>query len=101
MLDKIIEKIDFKWWTSLEAQQKLTVMMALMILALCFVCGFLFLDNGKIRTAKNIEISRYQAKAEACMESTILYLQEKDRQFYQLLIKQKEINSKQNENVDD
>ena len=110
MLDKLIDKIDFKWWISLEAQQKLTVLMALMILGLSFIVGFLFLESEErinsvraemnlMRIEKNVEISKERAKAESCQAQSILYLQEKDRQFYELLTRQEEINRKLNENA--
>ena len=108
MLEKIIEKIDFKWWTSLEAQQKLTVGMAIIIFALAGINLLQFRSAEKskdsndaryenLRLSKNIEIASEKAGKEACYESQILYLQENEKRYQELFFKTQNLKQRLNE----
>ena len=108
MLDKIIEKIDFKWWSSLEAQQKLTVGMAMIIVSSFGMNIYLFMVNEKNQMyadsrfekkvlEKNIEIATESARADACYESQIIYLKENEKRYQELFFRMQDIKQKVNE----
>lgn len=90
MLEKIIDKIDLKWWSSLEAQQKLTVGMSIIIVALFFI---IIMQEQQ----KNTEIARQQARADACYESQVIYVKEKERFSQEMLFRYLELNKKTDE----
>lgn len=97
MLEKIIDKIDFKWWSSLEAQQKLTVGMSIIIVALFFIIILQEGQKSEIRSEKNVEIARQQARADACYESQVIYVKEKEKFSQEMLFRYLELNKKTNE----
>lgn len=108
MFDKIIEKIDFKWWTSLEAQQKLTVGMAVIIFLSFWMNVYLFvkIEKNKIYSdlqlekkelEDNIEIAKEKARADACFDSQIIYLKENEKRYQELFFKMQDFKDKYNE----
>ncbi len=97
MYEKIIDKIDFKWWSSLEAQQKLTVGMSIIIVALFFIIIMQEQQKTTIRSDKNTEIARQQARADACYESQVIYVKEKEKFSQEMLFRYLELNKKTNE----
>lgn len=108
MINQILKQFDLKWWTSLEAQQKLTVGMALIIFALCGVCAILYRSNEKnkieafarheeMRLSKNIEIASEKARGDACYESQLLYLKENEQRYQELFFNYQRIKNKIND----
>ena len=112
MNENIKFNIDLKWWSSIEAQQKLTVGMAIIILALSGACLLLFRANEKniieaaarfenLRLSKNVEIAAEKASKESCWESQILYLKENEKRYQELFFKTQNLNNKFYENTND
>lgn len=86
--------------------------MAVIILALCGTCAYLFKSNEKnkidaevryenLRQQKNIEIAKEKARGDACYESQILYLQVNEEKWKELFFETDRLKQKINENNTD
>lgn len=109
MISNILEKFDLKWWTSLEAQQKLTVGMAVIIFGLCGVSVILYRSNERnkllgsareveIRNNCNIRVEKEKDRADSIYESYLFYVQENERRFQDIFFEFKRLETRVYEN---
>ena len=71
--------------------------MSVIIVALCWVVVRQENSKDKLRLDKNMQIAREQARADACYESQVLYVKEKEKFSQEMLFKYLELNKKVNE----
>lgn len=97
MVKELLKDFSLKWWSSLEAQQKLTVGMAVIIIILVVVIGAQEGQKEDIRKEGYLEASKQQARADACYESQMIYIIEKEKISQDMLFKYIELKQKANE----
>jgi len=71
--------------------------MSVIIVALCWVVVRQENSKDQLRVTKDIQIAREQARADACYESQVLYVKEKEKFSQEMLFKYLELNKKVNE----
>ncbi|HUI32004.1 MAG TPA: hypothetical protein VLY84_00175 [Dysgonamonadaceae bacterium] len=112
MFEKIlalIQKLDLKWWVSLQAQQMLTILMSVLIIVFFGTSVLLFVQNqaikeaterkiNEVRLIKNAELSIERSKTEACTESKFKILEKYELLFFETERVKKEIKSRNHEN---
>lgn len=102
MLEKIlsiIQSLDLKGWSSLKAQQRLTIFMAVAIIVFFSTSVMLFIQNQTVRDTKNAERDIWVSKYEACTESKFKLVEKYEILFYETRNIKEEIKHTTNENT--
>ena len=109
MFDGLIKRIDFKWWSSLEAQQKLTIGMFWIIIAGSMasvsIIGFLYrqMEMNRVDCRNRIEkeklwleskVREAEARGDACYEGQMLYIKENVRMLQEIFYEERRLEQK-------
>ena len=91
MFEKLLDKIDLKWWSSLEAQKQMSVFLTCVIIGLLFVSGQLYNEIDRVRKDKNIERDSWIKKNDECNEKRFKMVEKYELLWYETEILKREI----------
>lgn len=93
MFKTIIEKIDLKWWSSLEAQKQLNIFLISVIIGLLFVSSRLYDSVDYVRKEKDLLLEKERVRTDECNEKRFKMVEKYEVLWYETERLKRQVNT--------